>query len=106
MDKYIKYEDIRECRFFQDERGEWILHTDIIKIPAADVAPVRHGRWIERHGKWIDELDPWDRQHIGKCSECGKRYCDYMYFRFCPNCGADMRDNTQKTSVDKEVKHG
>lgn len=40
MDKYIKYEDIRECRFFQDERGEWILHADIIKIPAADVVPV------------------------------------------------------------------
>lgn len=40
MDKYIKYEDIQECRFFQDERGEWIHHGDIIKIPAADVAPV------------------------------------------------------------------
>lgn len=52
-------------------------------IPTADVVPVKHG-------KWIDELDPWDRQHIGKCSECGKRYCDYMYFRFCPNCGAKM----------------
>ena len=54
-------------------------------LPAADVSPVRHG-------KWIDFLDPWDREHRGKCSECGKRYSDYMYFRFCPNCGADMRE--------------
>lgn len=53
------------------------------KIPAADVVPVRHG-------KWIDEIDPWDRQHIGKCSECGQKYRDFMHFCFCPNCGAKM----------------
>jgi len=55
------------------------------EIPAADVVPIKHG-------KWIDEIDSWDRQHIGKCSECGQKYCDFMYFHFCPNCGADMRE--------------
>lgn len=54
-------------------------------IPAADVAPVRHGRWV-RTG---DD---------GCCSNCK---CDMPMFRedwewqfcetpFCPNCGAKM----------------
>jgi NADH pyrophosphatase NudC (nudix superfamily) len=55
----------------------------IMNFPAADVIPIKHGKWIEK-------IDPWDRQHVGECSECGKIYCDYMYFRFCPNCGAKM----------------
>ena len=55
------------------------------RIPAADVIPIKHGKWIE-------EIDPWDRQRIGKCSECGQKYCDFMYFHFCPNCGANMRE--------------
>lgn len=52
-------------------------------LPAADVAPVVHGRWIEDH----DYL---------KCAECGvmvKR--DFTFFgignwNYCPNCGAKM----------------
>lgn len=54
-------------------------------IPAADVADVRHGRWID-----------------GVCSECG---FDAMYYKgipaqvytdYCPSCGARM---------DKEDEH-
>ena len=47
---------------------------------AADVAPVRHGRWL--HHTMICG-------HIhAECSECRKvRIID----NFCPNCGADMR---------------
>lgn len=59
------------------------LMSAISIIPAADVAPVRHGRWIEDH----DYL---------KCPECGvmvKR--DFTFFdigdwNYCPNCGAKM----------------
>lgn len=66
-----------------DER----LHIvkDITSIPTADVAEVRHGRWID-----------------GICSECG---FDAMYYKgipaqvytdYCPSCGARM---------DKEDEH-
>ena len=56
------------------------IASEIADIPAADVAPVVHGRWIEDH----DYL---------KCPECGimvKR--DFTFFdigdwNFCPNCG-------------------
>ena len=59
---------------------------DVIMLPAADVAPVRHGRWVHtdlashQHGK--DE-----------CSECTYHEHDrrdLSRFRYCPNCGARM----------------
>lgn len=79
MDKYIKYEDIQECRFFQDERGEWILHADIIKLPAADVVPVRHGRWVE-----LEDGDC-------KCSLCGCYHHTWeAHGYYCQHCGALM----------------
>lgn len=55
----------------------------IWKAPAADVAPVVHGRWIEDH----DYL---------KCAECGVMVkWDFTFFdignwNYCPNCGAKM----------------
>ena len=65
-----------------DER----LHIvkDITSIPAADVAEVRHGRWID-----------------GVCSECG---FDAMYYKgipaqvytdYCPSCGARMGEEDE-----------
>ena len=48
---------------------------------AADVAPVRHGRWL-------------DAEDYMFCSKCGKQwnYCDNdtHEFSYCPNCGARM----------------
>lgn len=44
-------------------------------LPAADVAPVRHGRWIDSSNGWM-------------CSECKQ---DNTYDKpWCPNCGAKM----------------
>lgn len=61
---------------------------DIVrKIPAADVAPVRHGRWVDHC------VRDW------RCSECGDKiikfrsvdgYCYDDKPNFCPNCGARM----------------
>lgn len=51
--------------------------SDIAAVPAADVAPVRHGRYITN--------DMGD----SSCSECGERYLDVTQ-NYCPNCGAKM----------------
>lgn len=53
--------------------------------PSADVAPVRHGRWI-------------DKGEYAVCTECGGRSgTQYdgvepipLMTQFCPNCGAKM----------------
>ena len=51
----------------------------IFKIPVADVAPVRKGRW-ESDG--LSSL---------KCSDCGYLDDMKMYHRYCPDCGCFMR---------------
>ena len=64
-----------------------ILHD----MPNADVAPVRHGRWIER-----DYLFP-DPYYT--CSACGEDIymeetgdpaLDLFTYTYCPHCGAKM----------------
>jgi hypothetical protein len=68
----------------------WNTAIDIIeKTPTAEVQPVKFGEWVEykdyyNHG-WV-------------CSACGNyghenkegRPC---FSEFCPNCGADMRND-------------
>ena len=57
-------------------------HSIIETAPAADVAPVVHGEWIEYAG------DP----NIITCSECDWGTSpEEKGFKFCPNCGAKMK---------------
>lgn len=59
-------------------------------IPAADVTPVRRGRWIEEDGTQI-------------CSECGEEH-EWENYRapYCDTCGAKMNkeeaDGTERTN--------
>lgn len=83
MTEYINKEEYCEnyCRCSNEHCDR--QSCPIWKAPAADVAPVVHGQWIEDH----DYL---------KCPKCGamvKR--DFTFFdtgdwNYCPNCGAEM----------------
>lgn len=54
---------------------------DVIMLPAADVAPVRHGRWL--YGDYYDIGDV--------CSECDwDSQMTHPSYRYCPNCGTRM----------------
>lgn len=61
--------------------------TFLRSLPAADVEPVRHGRWK------LEPTNPYDdpgykNRMIKHCSCCGwQNACRYNY---CPNCGAKM----------------
>lgn len=67
------------------DRGLDRAQRAILDAPAADVAPVRHGRWI-------------DKGEYAVCTECGGRSgIQYdgvepipLMTQFCPNCGAKM----------------
>ena len=70
------------------DRGLDRAQRAILDAPAADVAPVRHGRWVEYTKVIIPEpYNKWEQ--AWKCSECGfdDGFVDYNY---CPNCGAKM----------------
>lgn len=59
----------------------------IEKIPEAEVAPVRHGHWIDCEDDYSSYV---------RCSECESEFtcweADCAHTDFCPGCGADMRD--------------
>ena len=52
------------------------------KLPAADVRPVVRGKWMER--RFSEDV------YGAECSVCHTTW-DYGT-NFCPNCGADMRE--------------
>ena len=60
--------------------------------PDADVAPVKHGKWIldrEKHSMCEDEYI------CSKCkvSVCSEGWCNEKFlemYKHCPNCGAKM----------------
>ena len=56
-----------------------VVISDIKGMKAADVVPVRKGRW-ESDG--LSSL---------KCSDCGYLDDMKMYHRYCPDCGCFMR---------------
>ena len=55
------------------------LEAAILNIPAADVAEVRHGRWL-----CVDT----DTEQFFLCNRCKKK--EYWESNYCPNCGAKM----------------
>lgn len=101
MAEYVEREDIFNKKVEVPLFGkmvEMVAVSEIQRIPATDVRPVVHGKNI---GKDYNEVD----QFV--CSECGVElqewlrverdedtgevtYYEYC-FNFCPNCGADMR---------------
>lgn len=60
------------------------VYAIIEQFPAADVAPVRRGRWIEE-------------DDIQICSECGEEH-EWEDYRapYCDTCGAKMAEKAAK----------
>lgn len=62
-----------------------IFSRAIRNIPAADVAPVRHGQWIDCEDDYSSYV---------RCSVCEDEFtsweADCAITNFCPNCGARM----------------
>lgn len=106
-DKYVKLADVkRKLRYIFNAYGVNGFVKEKIKralndlpysvkgdlettLEAADVQPVKHGRWIT-----------WDDSGFTKCSCCNSEYyiSDLQvvgdsegFVDFCPNCGARMR---------------
>lgn len=57
----------------------------ISEIPAADVAPVVHGRWIPHDRVFGDDF-----LVCSKCQFVSEDRSTRRYYHYCPNCGAKM----------------
>ena len=62
----------------------------IFWLDTADVAPVRHGRWITTSGEVFSGSSILCYSH--KHEECGFQYVDMNEnaYDYCPNCGCMM----------------
>lgn len=74
-----------------DYRHRCIDPDALRELPAADVQPVRHGRWMPE--------DECKVTFHSKCSECGCFVSNFpedafldcsQAWNYCPNCGAKM----------------
>ena len=75
MSKYDGYDNCQGKTILGIMEAQDLLY----EIPAADVAPVRHGRWL-----------PCGFANEIMCSVCGLELDDVWQYRHCPNCGALM----------------
>ena len=80
MTEYIRREDLME------RVGRWQLNTReaiaemIMSVPSADVVERKKGEWFDRGSLSC------------RCSNCGCK--SPKEYSFCPNCGADMREES------------
>lgn len=78
MAEYIEREAIIK-KLREDEECDCELIVLLYDYPAADVAPVKHGEWIQTN--------------VFECSECEYSFEPEGYlpfFNYCPCCGARM----------------
>lgn len=96
-------EDKMAIEYIEREKAKRLLHIEyayaaeqlLDEIPAADVAPVVHGRWED--ADWI-ELEGGGNELIKtpnaalRCSNCRNCFKKKLLWKdaFCPNCGAKM----------------
>lgn len=78
------------CRSPAQNRMLDCLKAAVIRIPAADVAPVVHGRWSDAGFGELPKHAPYG----WACSACGGISFNNEYI-YCPNCGA-MMDGERK----------
>lgn len=77
MDEYIKRKTVIDLITRRYENPE-ICTQEINSIPAADVAPVVHGRWVFGGDGCVI------------CSECNEEESNNNHRNYCPACGAKM----------------
>lgn len=88
MPEYIDREDY--CKNLCHCHNEYCDKEScpIWKAPAADVAPVVHGCWIEK---------PFLMGISRFCSKCGDNFgMPHGVYRYCPTCGARMDGENDK----------
>ena len=81
---------------YADERYENVVYATaqtlcmvVADISAADVQPVKHGRWENEH---IEDDEAWWADCTNCKNETHSKYGRVSFYAFCPNCGARMEE--------------
>lgn len=103
MSGYIKKEDAISKILIEfvarEEKGNVICACAEAKQTCADILdglPTYSFPDSENNGEWIPVIDSYyedgsERERHWECSKCGSDKSGWGEFKFCPDCGADMR---------------
>lgn len=92
MKEYIERE--AGCAVMPDDYYGWRDKKLLKSIPAADVRPVKRGKWVG-YPECLKYPNAYADDHI-VCSACEECFSildnDCERFNFCPSCGARMEE--------------
>ena len=78
-----------------------VLESVVAELEGTSIDGFKNNPTIEPQperirGRWIDDGQYAFLHRAWKCTECGKCVIevDEPWFKFCPNCGADMRGDS------------
>lgn len=77
--KYIQLSNVLEI--LRQLNVDDFVYDAIQSVPLEDVAPVKHGKWIDMKVRL---------NHALICSVCGCGYGVMYEYKYCPHCGARM----------------
>ena len=100
MKEYIERAAVIDLITRRYELPELCTH-EINSIPAADVAPVRHGRWMDAESD--DGCIVW---HCSVCSYPVKTIGGYPIYKYCPMCGARMGKEDEHEAAKRLTEEG
>lgn len=75
----------------------------LMDIPAADVRPVKRGKWEDAEVTYVADKTklPLERISSMRCNQCNRYHTEIYFYgnptemaHYCPNCGADMREES------------
>lgn len=88
MAEYIEREAV--LKLLASKNAPWDGYQKVSELPAADVQPVKHGRWV-RDAVYVDETTG-EPCLAWFCNQCGEP--QMVGTNFCPNCGVKMDGET------------
>lgn len=74
-----------DCKEYDHERKRCPKWNSVIKATLEDAKP--------KTGRWVKMSDSYGTYHC--CSRCGRE--GVRVWKYCPNCGAKMKEDTDET---------
>lgn len=90
MTEYVSKDDffINMCKQIKNPSIKSWIGAIISEIPAADVAPVKHGKWVGYQTNSFKNSSEGLKRKFYRCSIC--HTANAICAKYCPNCGAKM----------------
>ena len=78
------------------ESSDCQIQESLVHVLPVDAAPVSRGEWVVCKKADFTGMSL-EYYYVDKCTACGYEHygSSVKHYNFCPNCGADMRGETE-----------